>query len=460
MGDSDPRKLRAHGRSLGLGVCFLALLGSFAATQALGPLPEAGGAGMTLLVLAGGAWSLALLLAQREPPTLGYVVLGTLLLRLVALAGDPQTSDDVQRYVWEGALVLDGRSPYALAPDSAELAPEREERAATFGSMNNTGISAAYPPLTQALCALAVAVAGGAERDDGRAAVFACRLLFAALDLLVLRPLVVLRGARGRAPGLALAWGWCPLVSLEFAGAAHFDAAGILLLFVALAALQGRAQDAGRVLLIALSLAGAILVKYLPLVALVFVGRDARARRLTGLCALFVVLGFLPLLAMRGGLAGLGSGLSQYGLAWESTSLSYRFVEPLFEPFFARDGGLFDPAHLGRGLVLLVFGGVLLRARARGIDAVSGTGLALGAFLLLSPTLHPWYLCWIVPFLALHPWRGALALVALAPLFYWPLAGWRSEGVWTEPTWLWPLVALPSLLLLAHELRSKGAPLA
>ena len=200
MGDSRPRDRRAQRRPLALGLCFLLLLGSFAAVQALGPLPEAGGPGMALLVLAGGAWSAALLLAEREPPALGLVLLGALLLRLVALAGDPQTSDDVQRYVWEGALVLDGRSPYALAPDSAELAPEREERASTFAAMNHTGISAAYPPLTQALCALAVAVAGGAERDDGRAAVFACRLLFAALDMLVLLPLVVLLRARGRAP--------------------------------------------------------------------------------------------------------------------------------------------------------------------------------------------------------------------------------------------------------------------
>ncbi|MCZ6596616.1 MAG: hypothetical protein O7B99_03150, partial [Planctomycetota bacterium] len=46
-------------------------------------------------------------------------------------------------------------------------------------------------------------------------------------------------------------------------------------------------------------------------------------------------------------------------------------------------------------------------------------------------------------------------LFALAPLFYWPLAGWRADGVWTEPAWLWPVVAAAFFGALAVEAGSK-----
>ena len=64
---------------------------------------------------------------------------------------------------------------------------------------------------------------------------------------------------------------------------------------------------------------------------------------------------------------------------------------------------------------------------------------------MLTPTLHPWYLTWIVPFLVLRPARAWTLLLFLAPLLYWPRTGWMTERVWVEPAWLWPVVALPAL---------------
>ena len=85
----------------------------------------------------------------------------------------------------------------------------------------------------------------------------------------------------------------------------------------------------------------------------------------------------------------------------------------------------------------------------------------MGGFLLLTPTLHPWYLAWIVPFLALRPMLGWSLLVALAPLLYWPLARWRAEGVWSEPGWLWPVLVLALLgggvFEILRARRSAGA---
>ena len=69
----------------------------------------------------------------------------------------------------------------------------------------------------------------------------------------------------------------------------------------------------------------------------------------------------------------------------------------------------------------------------------------------LSPTLHPWYLTWALPFLACFPSRAWTWLLALAPLCYSVVARWQLEGLWQEPAWLWPLWALPFLALLLRE---------
>src|SRR5262249_12123022 len=56
-----------------------------------------------------------------------------------------------------------------------------------------------------------------------------------------------------------------------------------------------------------------------------------------------------------------------------------------------------------------------------------------GAFLLLTPTLHPWYVLWMVPLIALGAEPAWLILAALVPLGYLPLSDWLERGGWHDP---------------------------
>jgi hypothetical protein len=237
-------------------------------------------------------------------------------------------------------------------------------------------------------------------------------------------------------------------VVLEFAGAGHFDSLGILLCLAALDAFERtHAARAGA------WLALGAMVKLLPLALLPFVWRAAARRRA-------VLLAFaLPCLAaaagvalLDGGLRGIGSGVSQYALRWEATSLVHRFLEGAFERAFGADGALLDPRRLARGVELGLWLGVGVLAWLRRAAPATAAFALLGAFLVLSPTLHPWYLTWIVPFLALRRSPAFVYLVAAAPLLYTPLGGWAARREWVEPAWLWPVVALPFLVLLGREM--------
>ncbi|NOY24414.1 MAG: hypothetical protein GXP62_00940, partial [Oligoflexia bacterium] len=82
-----------------------------------------------------------------------------------------------------------------------------------------------------------------------------------------------------------------------------------------------------------------------------------------------------------------------------------------------------------------------------------------GAFVLLSPTVHPWYLLWVwVPALVCGV-RSWTVLVVLAPLSYAALASYDPlTSTWEEPAWpVWaqylPLAAAALTESLWHLIR-------
>ena len=416
------------------------------------------------LGIAGVCWLAAVALARGGAADLRIVVAGAIALRLLGLAGAPQLSDDVYRYAWEGELVAAGISPYAYAPDAPELEVLRASRADLYERINHPEVSAAYPPLAQGVFAAARRTADAFDFEGWRPVVTGLRVLFALCDLLVLVPLVLLLRRRGLPDGLAVVWGWCPLVAVEFAGSGHFDALGILLLVGALCVHDPasytntvwRGARATRRELAALALlAAATLVKLLPVCAAPFMARSRSAVRIVFFAAL-VVAGFLPIvLGLEGGMQGLGRGLGEYGLRWEHSGLLYGHVEALLR-FAGLENNLtwFDARRVGRALVGAAWIALGVWLWRRRVPALESTAVLVGAFLVLSPTLHPWYIAWIVPFLALFPRASFLWLAAASSVLYFAPVLYELEGRYEVPFAARLVLVVPFWLFLLVELRA------
>jgi hypothetical protein len=406
-----------------------------------------------LLCVSGVAW-IACAHSHSESahrPALVWTV--ALALRLAAFASGPVYSDDVQRYAWEGEVVLDGASPYAFAPGAPELAQLRARMPELAARVNHPQVPAVYPPLTQACGLATAALVRAAGAAPGRANVTILRVLFLLADLGVLLVIQRARAAGRLAPAAPLIWGWCPLVCLEFAGSGHQDGLGILFLLLAL--LAAEARPARGALCSALGAAS----KLLPLCVLPWIGRGLGARRRIGLVALalaILALACVPFLFLDGGGRGFGAGLREYGERWESASLVYRGVERWVLEHDGPDVPFEETRHTARVLVgcawLALAGFAVWRRR----DAWSGAGALIGAFLVLSPTLHPWYTLWVLPFLCHRPSCAWSWLVAGSALFYWPLSGWKAAQQWIEPGWIWWAVA-PAFAALWVRERFQGA---
>jgi hypothetical protein len=105
-----------------------------------------------------------------------------------------------------------------------------------------------------------------------------------------------------------------------------------------------------------------------------------------------------------------------------------------------------------RAVLAVALAGTAILVPRRGRDPMAVTGIVFGAVLLFSPTVHPWYAVWLVPFLVFLPppiRRVAVALVALLPFSY--VVYWQQSrtGVWHEPAWLWLVVWGPVSALAA-----------
>jgi hypothetical protein len=446
-------------------LALLPLLGVVFAVSASGRFASNLPAGIACMIAGGGAWLVAVHLARRGAGDPRIVVAGAIAIRILAWSGDAGLSDDIYRCLWEGEIVVEGVSPYSTAPeDGSDRGPTRasdlrRRHPDLWARVNHKEVRAAYPPLAQSVGAAVAAICRRFDAPPETAGVRILRAIFGVCDLLVLWPLAKLL-RRARLPGsLGVVWAWCPLPAVEFAGSGHVDSLGILLLLAALAAgtKSGRdrtrsADDATRGLVPLALLCAGVLTKYLPVVALPWLLRGRKAISKAVCIALFCAAGFAPLFFLQGTFHGLLSGLGEYAFRWESGSLVHRWIEPLFSRCFERDESWSDPRRLARAseaILWLCFAWAVIR---RDRDALRGTGTLIGAWLVLSPTLHPWYLCWIIPFLPFGSPTGAsrawLWTILVAPLLYWPLEQWQRAGVWVEPAWLWPLVALPFFGLL------------
>lgn len=96
-------------------------------------------------------------------------------------------------------------------------------------------------------------------------------------------------------------------------------------------------------------------------------------------------------------------------------------------------------------LVIGAFGLLGVGCALRRLEPVRAASLLTGAFFLLSPTAHPWYLCWTLPFLPLSRSPAWLYLSGSVILSYSVFTG--TNG-WSELAWAPWLEYLPFYLLL------------
>jgi len=368
------------------------------------------------------AWMLWYWQAGRERPNAAQVqkllVLGVL-ARLVLLGVPAFTTHDVERYLWDGAVALQGLDPYVITPNDdvvselRSIFPTPEEHAA---------YPTLYPPLALAiytLCALAGPIWG----------IWLWKLLitFASIaTLFVVNAILRHLKAQRHLALIALS----PLMLLEVGIGAHVDALSALALSSALWAYQR-----ARWFAVGVAIGLGACIKLLPLAAL---GPILIATPLTrwpkiiigstGCVAL--IYGAALALSMRP-IGNLGVFFDK----WRNGSPVNSLLESAFPTF---EHTLFTlPAAVALGCL------ALYRSRQ---DLHAGLLWMLATPLLLSPIVFPWYLLVLVPLAAIRPSAVLILWLTSVPLAYEVLDRFELTGEWSPATWPLVIIALGWLI--------------
>jgi hypothetical protein len=339
------------------------------------------------------------------------VVAAAAAVRGVLLFSPATLSDDLYRYLWEGKVVSLGGNPYLHPPADPIWAAWADDPIRLL--VNHPDVPSVYPPL--ALLGFSVL----ASLHYGPLAV---KLAVGLADLATTWALGRVLQARRRSLEGAWLYALLPLAAVETAGSGHLDGIAVASLVLALLAWERGHSGLGWAGLGAL-------VKLLPLALL-----PALWRRRPALLAGIVALAVLPVLPFWEAGPALLDGLAAYASRW-------RFNASLFALLEAALGSAARPvaAVLGAGLALVA----LRRFR----DPARVALWVGGGFVLLSPTVHPWYLLWAwVPALLLGV-RSWTVLAVLAPVSYVVFIG----GGWTERAWPALVQYLPFGAALAWE---------
>ncbi len=365
---------------------------------------------------------------------LAIILLFSILFRALFFFGAPLLSDDVYRYYWEGKVAEEGHNPYEHAPDSEELAPLRDDE---WEHINNKDVPASYPPLSQ------LVFRGGYLLYPD---IMVFKIIFVCLDLGSVVLVFLLLKDFNVDPRFAIIYAWSPLVVIEFAHSAHNDSLPIFLTLLSFWALN-RDQKA----LSATTLALGVMAKLFPLFFAPLLFRSW-GRKNTAL--FFGVLALLYLPFMSAG-PGLFTGTSTYADRWLFNGSVFPLLVEMLRPL----RGLLDPTDLAKVLILLVFSLALFyfvgdrsRGGHEGKKLFKYSFFLVGLYLILTPTLHPWYLIWLIPFLCVFRRWSWLLLSGLVVLSYIIYIDYDKSGGWTELWWVRVLEFLPFYVLFLMEL--------
>lgn len=401
-------------------------------------------------------------LSTKEIVSIG-IIFGVV-FRATLLLTTPSLSDDIYRYLWDGRVASHGINPFEYSPDAEEISSLRDQE--IYPKVNHKEISTIYPPVNQLIYWGLYKV---------KPTVLAFKTAFFCFDVLTIGVLLLLLKRLSIRLTRVLIYVWNPLVIIEFAGSGHADIIGVFFLTVSLWLLvEKRIQWAN------LALVFSFLNKFISILILPVIAYCKRQSKIM-VALVFVLITALLYLPYADAEAKLFSGLSVYSSKWQFNGSIFEVVlttvkrllpESWIIKYMVTPYGYAPDAEtiasrgtdlaliIAKIIIVLVFCGIFFYYMKRLRNDLSRHGdrwvfkigvILLGWFFLLNPTVQPWYLCWLLPFLIVAPNRAWILLTGFVGLSYWILIDYTRDGVWQESAWVLWVEYLPFFALLIYD---------
>jgi hypothetical protein len=317
--------------------------------------------------------------------------------RVPLLLKPPTLSTDVYRYVWDGRIQRLGYDPYIVVPENSKF---RQLHTAETRLMNHPDVPTPYPAAAELFFRAVTTV-----NESALAMKSAIVLCDAFIGAVLLCWLLVCH----RSTWWVLAYAWNPLVALEGAGNGHVDLLGTLCLVLTAASLAR-----GRRTIASIAFALGVGIKFLPATLAPLLWRRIRVRDAALGAAVLAAL-YIPFLGH--GRLPFGS-LGDYLAYWRVNAPVYSALERVFPT----SGLILVPVAFGLAVAFWIRWHLAL-------DSPEAWAWPAAVTLFFAPTIFPWYLLWLTPFL-FTSCTFPLAVWTVSSLSaYWRLPSWATTVV-------------------------------
>jgi hypothetical protein len=358
--------------------------------------------------------------------------------RLTLLFSKPILSTDILRYYWEGKVIANGFNPYLYPPDAPQLAFLRDP---VWGYLNLKYLPASYPPLLELFFAFVYIIFQS---------VFGYKVVFVIFDLALIGMICLVLKELNFDLKNVIVYAWAPLPIIEVAQSGHNDPLVVFLLFVFFL-LFLRAKNVLSAHVLGLS----VVSKFYPIFLFPYVLKRW-GKRATTIFLATVVLAYAPLLTM---------GLSLFnGLLFAINTVDFNgSIFPAFVGLMTIMGVFANPGFAAQVLTYVVYMGILLwvffylrRGMKQRSDIMKISFVLIGSLLLLNRAFFPWYVTWVVPFLAFFSSPSWLLLSGMIFMGYMKYNSFPPPSYETVTPQIGLLIDLiqyvPFYIILAFEL--------
>jgi hypothetical protein len=399
--------------------------------------------------------SVYLLLMRLEGEQILYWALGAaVLLRLSLLLAIPELSDDFYRFIWDGRLLSQGISPFTETPSKLMEDPKFSQlliNQQLYHGMNSRDYFTIYPPIAQWIFVIAAKLFP--ESIIGNLVVMRLFIILAELGSIML--IMRILKEHGLSANKVLVYAWNPLVVIELTGNLHFEAIMIFFLLLAIYCFQLNKWkwSAG-------ALAASIATKLIPLIFLPLLIFRMPWKKVAGywaLCGIIVLAFFLTIWSPE--LAeNMRSSLSLYFQKFEFNASIYYLVREI--GFAVKGYNIIQEA--GLYLALTTFLIILVFSWYSHVSMSWPKAMlwALMVYLLMSTTVHPWYITPLVALAVFTDYRFPIVWSILVIISY---SGYSETG-FTENIYLviaeysFLVVTLILDLIREHHQLNKNTP--
>ncbi len=405
-----------------------------------------------LFMLFAGLFYFHFKLIQFEKWNFRFILVSGILFRLVFLFAEPNLSQDFYRFIWDGELIKNGINPYIHLPK--ELITQNNlpisNAQQLFDGMGELSAKhfSNYPPLNQILFAVSAFLGGGSIL--GSLITMRATIILADIGILFFGRKLLQN--LNQSSHMAFWYFLNPLVLIELTGNLHFE--GVMLFFFVWALYLVSAQ---KWMWAAPIYALSILVKLVPVLFLPIFLRYLGFKKsilfyvLIGVTCIGLMLPFYSPVFVDNYSETVGLWFSNF----EFNAGIYNLVKKVAVDCFEAKPWLLVKSY-GKIVAIAVIIFTLLMAFLRKnqdlISVITSMLMALTFYYLLSSTVHPWYIIFLLTLAIFTDYRYPIVWSFAVILSYWAYTNPEYE----ESLWLLSLEYLLVIGFLIYELWGKG----